>query len=60
MENPFQSGVNKKKQSDAAIDKNISKSKADSRKANVSRNQQVLKNAKKKFSIKKKVGKKYE
>jgi hypothetical protein len=44
---PFQSGADKKKKSDATIDKNISKSKANSRKANVSRNQQVLRNAKK-------------
>lgn len=44
---PFQSGADKKKKSDATIDKNISKSKSNSRKANVSRNQQVLKNAKK-------------
>lgn len=44
---PFQSGADKKKKSDATIDKNISKSKSNSRKANVSRNQQVLRNAKK-------------
>jgi hypothetical protein len=44
MANPFQSGVDKKKQSDATIDKNVRKSQSDSRKASVSRSTQVLQN----------------
>jgi len=44
MENVFQSGVDKKKQSDITIDTNIRKSQTDTRKANVSRNSQVLQN----------------
>lgn len=44
MENPFQSGANKKKQSDATIDKNIRKSQTDTRKATVARSKQVLQN----------------
>lgn len=47
MENPFQSGIDKKKQLDSNIDKNIRKSKTDSRKANAARNKQVLQNASK-------------
>jgi hypothetical protein len=44
MANPFQSGVDKKKQSDATIDKNVRKSQTDTRKATVARSTQVLQN----------------
>ena len=44
MANPFQSGLDKNEQSNATIDKNIKKSKADTRKANIARSTQVLQN----------------
>ena len=44
MVNPFQSGVDKKKQSDATINKNVRKSQTDTRKATIARSKQVLQN----------------
>jgi hypothetical protein len=47
MENPFQSGADKKKQSDTTIDTNVRKSQSDTRRATTARNNQVLQNVSK-------------